>query len=72
MDASDQGSFEALQALLDDRGYLAASKRAAFGFAEKALGRLDVLEKTDEVRSLEAVALFHLSPGQQQGQEVTL
>lgn len=72
LDASGQRGFEVLKALLDDRGYLAASKRAAFGFAEQASGRLDVLEKTEEIRSLEAIARFHFATGQQQGQEVTL
>jgi octaprenyl-diphosphate synthase len=72
INASDHRSLETLQALLHDQGYLTASKRAAFGFAEQALGRLHGLEPTEEVRLLEAIARFYFSPGQLEGQEVTL
>ena len=58
--------------MLDDRGYLAASKRAAFGLAEQALGRLNGLAATEELRWLQSVARFHFSPGREQGQEVSL
>jgi len=68
LQASDERDLRALQALLGDRGYLAASRGAALGLAEKALGRLNGLAATEERRWIEAVARFHFSP--RQGQEV--
>ena len=60
-----------LRAMLDERGYLAASRRTAFAFAEQALGRLAGLAETEELRLLEAVVRFRLGPEQQPGQEVS-
>ncbi len=60
-----------LRAMLDEQGYLAASRRTAFAFADQALGRLAGLAETEELRLLEAVVRFRLGPEQQPGQEVS-
>jgi geranylgeranyl pyrophosphate synthase len=60
-----------LRAMLDEKGYLAASRRTAFAFAEQALGRLAGLAETEELRLLEAVVRFRLGSEQQTGQEVS-
>ena len=49
-----------------------ASKRVAFGFAEQALGQLEGLVETEEIRLLKAVPGFHFVSGEQERQEVTL
>jgi len=72
LEAPDQHDWETLWARLDERGYLAASRRVAFSFAEQALRQLDGLGETEEVRLLKAVPRFHFMSGEQQGQEVTL
>jgi hypothetical protein len=57
--------------MLDEQGYLAASRENAFAFAEQALGRLDGLADTEELRLLEAVVRFRLGSEQEPGQEVS-
>jgi len=60
-----------LQAMLDKKGYLAASRSTAFAFAEQALARLAGLVETEELRLLEAVVRFRLGSEQPPGQEVS-
>jgi geranylgeranyl pyrophosphate synthase len=66
LEASDRGEWRALRAMLDDQGYLAASHRTAFGFAEQALQKLEGLAETEEVRLLKGVVRFHFLPAEEQ------
>jgi geranylgeranyl pyrophosphate synthase len=72
LEAPDQRDWEALWTRLDKQGYLAASRREAFRFAEQALRHLDGWVETEEVQLLRSVPRFHCMSGEQQGQEVTL
>jgi geranylgeranyl pyrophosphate synthase len=68
---SGEQELAGLRAMLDEQGYLAASRRTAFAFAEQALGRLAGLPETEELRLLEEAVRFRLGPEQQPGQEVS-
>ena len=68
---SEEQERTSLRAMLDEQGYLAASRQTAFVFAEQALGRLAGLAGTEELRLLEAVVRFRLGPEQLPGQEVS-
>ena len=69
--ASGEEERGGLRAMLDEQGYLAASRRTAVAFSGQALGRLDGLAETEELRLLEAVVRFRLGPEQPPGQEVS-
>jgi octaprenyl-diphosphate synthase len=71
LEASDREEWKALRARLDGQGYLAASRRTAFGFAEQALEKLEGLGETEEVRLLKGVVRFHFLPAEEQGQEIS-
>jgi hypothetical protein len=71
-EASGERDWRGLRDRLHNQGYLEASKRVAFDFAEQALRQLDGWVETEEVRLLKAVPHFHFMSGEQQGQEVTL
>jgi len=71
LNASGEPERTDLRAMLDERGYLAASRSTAFAFAEQAMGRLAGLAETEELRLLEAVVRFRLGPVQTPGQEVS-
>ncbi len=61
--------LESLRAVLDEQGYLAASMETAVSFSEKALGCLDGLAETEELRLLKTVARFRLDSEQGPEQE---
>jgi geranylgeranyl pyrophosphate synthase len=67
--ASGERDLEGLRAMLDEQGYLAASKRTALTYSEQALGRLGGLEETEELGLLEAVLRFRMGEERQPGQE---
>jgi geranylgeranyl pyrophosphate synthase len=71
-EASGDRDWRGLRDRLDNQGYMAVSKRVAFGFAEQALRQLDGWAETEEVGLLKAVPRFHLMSGEERGQEVTL
>jgi geranylgeranyl pyrophosphate synthase len=70
LQAPREKELASLRGMLDEKGFLAASKETARAFSERALGRLGGLAETEELRLLEAVVHSRLEPGQP-GEEVS-